>query len=58
MIKNPPASAGDEGSVPGLGRSLGGGNSKPLQDCCLGNPMDRGAWWPIVHGGHKRVRYN
>ena len=30
-----------------------GGNGKPLQDSCLGNPMDRGAWWPTVHGVSK-----
>ena len=33
-----------------LGRSLGEGNGNPLQYSCLGNPMDRGAWWAIVHG--------
>ena len=43
MVKNPPASAGDAGSIPDLGRSPGEGNSNPLQDSCLGNPMDRGA---------------
>jgi len=37
-------SAGDLGSVPGLGRSPGEGNGNPLQYCCLENPMDRGAW--------------
>ena len=36
--------AGDLGSIPGLGRSLGEGNDNPLQYYCLGNPMDRGAW--------------
>ena len=36
--------AGDPGSIPGLGRSLGEGNGNPLQDYCLKNPMDRGAW--------------
>ena len=36
--------AGDPGSIPGLGRSPGEGNGNPLQDYCLGNPMDRGAW--------------
>ena len=36
--------AGDPGSVPGLGRSLGEGNGNPLQYYCLENPMDRGAW--------------
>ena len=33
-----------EGSVPGLGKSSGEGNGNPLQDYCLENPMDRGAW--------------
>ena len=46
--KNLPANAGDVGSIPGLGRSLGG-NDNPLQDSCLGNPMDRGAWRAMVH---------
>ena len=40
----------DPGSVPGSGRSPGGGNGNPLQYSCLGNPMDRGAWQAIVHG--------
>ena len=40
----------DTGSIPGSGRSLGGGHSKPLQYSCLENPMDRGAQWAIVHG--------
>ena len=47
MLKNPPANAEDgedEGSIPGLGRSLGGGHGSPLQYSCLENPMDRGAW--------------
>ena len=42
--------AGDMGSVPEWGRSPGGGNGNPLQYSCLGNPMDRGAWWATVHG--------
>ena len=42
MVKNPPASAGDVGSLPRLGRSPGEGNDNPLQYSCLGNPMDRG----------------
>ena len=53
LVKNPPASAGDArdaGSIPGLGRSPGGGHGNPLQYSCLGNPMDRGAWWATVHG--------
>ena len=49
VVKNLPANAGDVGLIPGLGRSLGG-NDNPLQDSCLGNPMDRGAWRAIVHG--------
>ena len=49
-IKNPPASAGDAGSIPGLGRFLGKGNGNPSKYSCLGNPMDRGAWWATVHG--------
>ena len=50
VVKNLPAKAGDTGSVPGSGRSPGEGNSNLLQYSCLGNPMDRGAWWAIVHG--------
>ena len=52
--KNLPANA-DGGdvrvvrSVPGLGRSPGGRNGNPLKYSCLGNPMDRGAWWATVH---------
>ena len=52
MVKNPPANAGakgDSGSIPGLGRSPGGGNGNPLQCSCLENPMHRGAWRAIVH---------
>ena len=42
VVKNPPASAGDTGSAPGLERSPGVGNGKPLQYACLGNPTNRG----------------
>ena len=42
--------AADLSSIPGLGRSSGEGNGNPLQYSCLENPMDRGAWWAIVHG--------
>ena len=49
-VKNLPASAGDQGSIPGLGRSPGEGNGNPLQYSCLGNPMDRGASQATVHG--------
>ena len=41
---------GDPGSSPGLGRSPGEGNGNPLQDYCLENPMDRGAWQATAHG--------
>ena len=44
VVKNPPANAGDVGSIPGLGRSPGEGNGTPLQYSCLENPMDGGAW--------------
>ena len=50
VVKNPPANAGDAGSIPGLARSLGRGNGNPFQYSCLENPMDRGAWWAVVHG--------
>ena len=46
--------AGDEGSIPGSGRSPGEENGYPLQYSCLGNPMDRGAWQAIVHGVTKQ----
>ena len=49
MIKNPPANAGDMGSVPWWGRSSGVGNGNPRQYSCLGNPTDRGAWQAVVH---------
>ena len=48
MIKNMPANA-DASSLPGLGRSFGGGNGNPLQYFCLENPMDRRAWRATVH---------
>ena len=47
--------AGDPGSIPGSGRSPGEGNGNQHQYSCLRNPMDRGAWWAIVHGA-TRVR--
>ena len=50
MVKNLPANVGDTGSIPVLGRSPGEGNGNPLHYSCLENPMDRGAWWVIVHG--------
>ena len=53
MVKNPPANAGDEASIPGSGRSPGEGNENPLKYSCLGNLMDRGTGQATVHGGHK-----
>ena len=50
VLKNLPASAGDLGSTPGSGRSLGEGNGYPLQYSSLENSMDRGAWWATAHG--------
>ena len=53
VVKNLPANAGnvrDLGSIPGLGRSSGGGHGNPLQYSCLENPMDKGAWQVMVHG--------
>ena len=48
--KESACSAGDPGSVSGLGRSPGEGNGNPLQYSCLENPMDRRAWRATVHG--------
>ena len=51
-VKNLPAMQEtweSEVRIPGLGRSSEGGNGNPLQYSCLGNPMDRGAWWATVH---------
>ena len=53
MVKNLPSDAGDtgdSGSIPGLGRTPGGGTDNPLQYSCLENPVDSGAWWATVHG--------
>ena len=53
VVKNTPVNAGDvqdAGLIPGLERFPGGGHDNPLQYSCLGNPMDRGAWWTTVHG--------
>ena len=53
MVKNQPANAGDvrdAGSIPGSGRSPGGGHGNPLQCSCPENPTDRGAWRATVHG--------
>ena len=56
MGKNLPASAGDMkdlGSIPGSGRAPGEGGGNPLQDSCMENPIDRGAWRAVVHGVSK-----
>ena len=52
VVKNPPANAGDirdMGSIPGSGKTPGGGHGNPLQYSCLENPMDRGTWQAIVY---------
>ena len=52
VVKNTPANAGDirdGGLIPGLGRFPGEGPGNPLQDSCLENPMNRGAWRATVH---------
>ena len=49
MVKNPPAKARDEGSIPEMGRSPGEGDNNPLQYPCLGYPMDRDAWQATAH---------
>ena len=56
--KKPTCSAGAAGdmySIRGWRISPGGGYGNPLQYSCLENPMDRGAWWATVHGGHKEL---
>ena len=53
VVKHPPANAGDTGdagSIPGLGRSPGGGNVNPFQYSCLENSRDRGAWRATTYG--------
>ena len=52
VVKNLPANAGDirhANSISGLRRYPGEGNGNPLQYSCLSSPMDRGAWWAVVH---------
>ena len=52
VVKNPPAKAGDTRDlnwIPASGRSPGGGHGNPLKYSPLENPMDRGAWWAMVH---------
>ena len=53
VVENLPVNSGDTrdpGSMPGLGRSPGGGNGNPLQYSCLENSMGGGAWYAAVHG--------
>ena len=47
--KESACNGGDLGSIPGSGRSSGAGNGNPLQDSCLENPMERGAWGATPH---------
>ena len=52
VVKNPNVNVGDirdVGLIPGWGRFPGGGYGNPLQYSCQENPMDRGAWWAMVH---------
>ena len=58
VVKNPPANAGDMGSIPRSGRYPGEGNVNPLQYSCLENPMDRGAWRATVSIGLIRVGHD
>ena len=48
VVENQPANARDVGLIPGLGRSPGEENRNPLQNACLGNPIERGTWWATV----------
>ena len=50
VVKKPLVNAGDQGLIPESGRYPGEGNGNPFQYSCLENPMDRGAWWALVHG--------
>ena len=59
VVKNQPTISGDlkdVGSIPGSGRSPGGGRGNPLQYSCLENPMNRGVWWAAM--GLQRVRHD
>ena len=55
VVKNPPSNAWDARSVPGSGRSAGEVNGNPLKNSCLGNLMDRRAWWAMVLGVTKEL---
>ena len=57
VVKNPPANAGDMGSIPGLGISPEEGNGDLCQYSCLGNSIDTGTWCAIQRG-HRRVGHD
>ena len=57
-VKDLSANKGDVGSIPRPGRSPGEENGNPLQDYCLGNPIDRGTWRATVHEGSQRVEHD
>ena len=54
-VKNLLANAGDMGLIPGLERSPREGNGSPFQFSCMGNPMNRGTWWAVIHGVIKEL---
>ena len=56
VVKSLPANAGDVSSIPGLGKSPGGGHGNSLQYSCLENPMEEPAWLPSI--GLQRVRHD
>ena len=61
MVEKPPADAGDlrdTGSIPGSGRSPGGGHGNPLQHSWLENPVDRGAWRATKSTGSQKVGHD
>ena len=58
MVRNQLASEGGVGLISGSERSPGEGNGSPLQYSCLGNPMQRGAWWATIHLVAKRVGHD
>ena len=55
MVKNLPANTEDMGLIPGWGRAPGERSGNSLQSSCLGDPMDRRAWWATVHGVAKEL---
>ena len=55
VSKESTCNAGDAGLIPCVGKIPGRGNGNPLQYSCLENLVDKGAWWAVVHGGHKEL---